>query len=97
MFVSSRILRTEIVRFLRRESRSITDADPILGRMLLVSLTDGIAGAAESIVPHVKTLDALHLGTALAIGEPLTIATQDERMKQTAIEIGFKVVDPVVG
>lgn len=39
---------------------------------------------AESIERHVKTLDALHLATALLVGEPVTVASHDIAMKEVA-------------
>ena len=50
---------------------------------------------AESIERHVKTLDALHLATALLIGEPVTVATHDATMKVVAEHLGLLVTDPV--
>ena len=50
---------------------------------------------AESIGHHVKTRDALHLATALLVGQPITIATHDARMAAVAEQLGLPTVDPV--
>ena len=42
-----------------------------------------------------KTLDALHLATALLIGEPVTVATRDRMMQTVAGHLGLGVTDPV--
>lgn len=94
-FVSSRLMRTEIVRVLRRESRPVADAAPVLSRIGLLELTAEIHAVAESIERHVKTLDALHLATALLIGLPVTVATHDAAMKSVATSLGLAVSDPV--
>lgn len=93
--VSSRLLRTEIVRVLRRDGRPLTDGTPLLDRIGLFDLTRETHTIAESIERHVKTLDALHLATALLIGEPVTVASHDNAMKAVAERLGLRVVDPV--
>lgn len=51
---------------------------------------------AESIERHVKALDALHLATALLIGDQVTVATHDAQMRSAAEHLGLSVVDPVL-
>ena len=93
--VSSRLLRTEVVRVLRRDSRPLSDAAPLLDRVGLLDITRETHSIAESIERHVKTLDALHLATALLIGDPVTVASHDSAMKHVATHLGLAVVDPV--
>ena len=93
--VSSRLLRTEIVRVLRREGRPVSEGVPLLDRIGLVDITRETHTVAESIERHVKTLDALHLATAMLIGEPVTVATHDSGMKAAAEHLGLSVTDPV--
>ncbi len=45
----------------------------------LVPITDGVLAAAEAIEPHLKTLDAIHLGSVIAAGLDATIVTHDPR------------------
>ncbi|NKE09830.1 MULTISPECIES: type II toxin-antitoxin system VapC family toxin [Kocuria] len=94
-FVSSRLLRTEVVRVLRRDQRPPSDAEPLLSRVGLFDITREVHTVAESIERHVKTLDALHLATALLIGESVTVATHDAIMKTVAEHLGLGTVDPV--
>ena len=94
-FIASRLLRTEVVRVLRRENRPVSDAAPLLDRIGMLDITRETHTVAESIERHVKTLDALHLATALLIGEPVTLATHDAAMKTVATHLGLKVTDPV--
>lgn len=93
--VSSRLLRTEIVRVLRREQLPVSSAGPLLSRVGLVSLSDEIASVAESIERHVTTLDALHLATALVIADPVVVVTHDATMSLVAEHLGLDVEDPV--
>lgn len=95
-FVSSRLLRTEVIRVLRRDDRPLTDATPLLDRVGLLDIGRETHAIAESIERHVKTLDALHLATALLIGDPVTLATHDTTMKTVAEHLGLLVTDPVV-
>jgi len=94
-YVSSRLLRTEVVRALRRDGRPLTDAAPLLDRVGMLDITRETHSVAESIERHIKTLDALHLATALLVGEPVTVATHDSTMKTVAVHLGLSVTDPV--
>ena len=94
-FVSSRLLRTEVIRVLRRDGRPLDDGKPLLDRVGLIDITRRVHTIAESIERHVRTLDALHLATALLIDEAVTVATHDHAMRAVAEHIGLLVVDPV--
>ena len=94
-FVSSRLLRTEVIRVLRRDGRPLGDGKPLLGRVGLIDITRRVHTIAESIERHVRTLDALHLATALLIDEAVTVATHDHAMRAVAEHLGLLVVDPV--
>ena len=61
----------------------------------MLDITKETHTVAESIERHVKTLDALHLATALLIGEPVIVATHDTTMKTVAEHLGLQVTDPV--
>ncbi|MDO5503865.1 MAG: type II toxin-antitoxin system VapC family toxin [Actinomycetia bacterium] len=94
-FVSSRLLRTEMIRVLRREDRPLSDADPVLDRVGLIDITRDVHAVAESIERHIRTLDALHIATALLVGDNITMATHDSAMKAVAQSAGLEVNDPV--
>jgi predicted nucleic acid-binding protein len=94
-FVSSRLLRTEMIRVLRREGRSPSEGGPLFDRVGMLEITRETHTVAESIERHVKTLDALHVATALLIGESITVATHDTAMKDVATHLGLPVIDPV--
>ncbi|MGL4746023.1 MAG: type II toxin-antitoxin system VapC family toxin [Dermatophilaceae bacterium] len=94
-FVSSRLLRTEVIRMLRRDGRPILDGAPLLDRVGLLDISRETHTVAESIERHIRTLDALHLATALLIGEPVTVATHDATMTAVAAHLGLVVTDPI--
>lgn len=93
--VSSRLFRTEVIRAMRRDNRSLDDAAPLLERVQLLQITEPILKHAEGIKAHTKALDAIHLGTAMAIEDSVVFATHDNRMKSIANNLGFKVLDPL--
>ena len=94
--VSSRILRTEITRVLRRENLPVTNRAQILDYVDTVPLDHAVLQDAEAIIPHIRSLDAIHLASALRSGlEDLTIVTHDATMKSVAATIGFPIIDPV--
>ena len=49
----------------------------------------------DSSVALRTILDALHLATALLLGEPVVVASHDQVMKDVAGHLGLGVVDPV--
>jgi uncharacterized protein len=94
--VSSRILRTEITRVLRRERLPVADRDQILDYIDTIPLDHAVLQEAEAITAHIRTLDAIHLASALRSGlEDLVIVTHDTTMKSVAAAIGFRIADPV--
>ncbi len=96
LLVSSRILRTELTRVLRREGLPLSRRDEVLDVLSLVPITDGVLAAAEAIEPHVKTLDAIHLGTVIAAGLDATIVSHDAAMIAAATSLGYPTLDPVI-
>ncbi len=80
---------------LRRGARPLTDGTPLLDRVGMLDITRETHTVAESIERHIKTLRALHLATALLIGEPVTVASHDAVRREVAEHLGFRVTDPV--
>ncbi|MFD3706500.1 type II toxin-antitoxin system VapC family toxin [Nocardia sp. NPDC058658] len=94
--VSSRLLRTELTRVLRREGKPVLDRDHILDRIGIIPLDHAVLNEAEAIISHVKSLDAIHLASALRSGlDDVTIVTHDKNMISVAEQLGFPVHDPV--
>ena len=92
--VSSALLRTEALRAVRHLGpEALLAVREGLRRVDLVAMDDRILDAAGIVGPKVlRTLDAIHLATALAVGDDMRImVTYDERMVDAAGRIGLKV------
>ena len=94
--ISSRLLRTEITRVLRREGLPVSDRDQIIDYVHMVPVDHAVLNEAEAIISHIRTLDAIHLASALRCGlDDLIVVTHDKNMAQVADHLGFPVHDPV--
>lgn len=94
--ISSRLLRTEMTRVLRREGLSVLDRGKIIDYVGVVPVDHAVLNEAEAIISHIKTLDAIHLASALRSGlDNLTVVTHDQTMATVAEDLGFEVYDPV--
>jgi predicted nucleic acid-binding protein len=96
LLVSSRLLEYEL--WTRLHARGLTQAagEParaLLGRVALAELSPVVLERVLEPFPvPVRTLDALHLATAAylrAQGQPVQLATYDERMAEAAGRMGI--------
>ena len=94
---SSRLLQTEVTRVLRRLGRPVVERDWILDSVAIVAISDGVLSVAESITEHVKTLDSIHLATALSLGAQVTVVSHDAGMLRVADTLGLRTLDPLLG
>lgn len=95
--VSSALLRTECLRAVRHLGPdALVTAREGLRRIDLVGIDDRILDAAGTLEPQVlRTLDAIHLATAIAVGDDLeAIVTYDERMLDAASLLGLRAATP---
>ena len=95
--VSSAQLRTESLRAVRHlGTEALATVREGLRRVDLVAIDDRILDAAGTLEPRVlRTLDAIHLATALAVGDDLeSIVTYDERMAEGAQLLGLPTAAP---
>jgi len=95
--VSSALLRAEslrAVRYLGPDALSAVREG--VRRVDLIAIDDRILDAAGILEPRVvRTLDAIHLATALAIGDDLdAVVTYDERMIEAARLLGLPTASP---
>ena len=95
--VSSVLLRTESLRAVRHlGADALATVREGLRRVDLVAIDDRILEAAGTLEPRVlRTLDAIHLATALAVGDDLdTLVTYDDRMVEAARFLGLSTATP---
>ena len=96
-FVSSDLLRVELLRACRRHSPdAVAAARACLDAVSLVPLTTELCQRASEIDPSVmRSLDALHLASALALGDELRgVLTYDERLADGCRAYGLPVLSP---
>ncbi len=92
--ISSRVLRTEITRVLRRERLAVQRRDALLDYVGMLPVNDAVLAEAEAIVPHIKTLDAIHLASMVRSGVDATVVSHDATMVAVAGELGYATLDP---
>ena len=96
--VSSVLLRIEMSRALRRERLSLTIAQAFLDGVELVAINNDVVERACSVTGELKSLDAIHLATALLLDDPrdpVTVLTHDARLLDAARGRGLTVIDPL--
>jgi len=95
--VSSALLRTESLRAVRHLGPdALAIVREALRRVDLIGIDDRILDAAGILEPRVlRTLDAIHLASAMAIGDDLdAIVTYDDRMVDAARLMGLSTATP---
>jgi uncharacterized protein len=96
-WISSVLLEVESFRALARHSpAAIARLHPVLDLIELVNLDSGIRILAQAIAPvTVRSLDAIHLATAMRLGSQLTsFVTYDKRLADAAAAAGLTVDAP---
>ena len=95
--VSSDLTRTELLRATRRAApESVLQARAVLETFMLLSLPTELFERAATLEPDLlRSLDALHLAAALAMGDDLEgVVTYDDRLADAAGANGIAVVAP---
>ena len=94
--VSSHIAWTEVVIATRRAGRSTSRAERILDGIALVPIDDAILREAATLGPKdLRTLDAIHLATAISLRPDVgTMITYDFRQAHAASALGLDVWTP---
>lgn len=97
--ISSALARVEVHRALRRARGTPAEqrrAEQVLGRIALLRIDDPILTAASQMLPaDLRSLDAIHLSTALSASEWIAgIVTYDDRLARAATAAGLQVFGP---
>jgi len=97
---TSRLGAAEVIRAARRRSnrRVLQQTDEVLDALVLMDVTPPILKRAAALAPDdLRTLDAIHLATALSVGIPdLDFVTYDDRLARAARSHGLDAVGPGV-
>jgi len=96
-FVSCDLLRTELFRTVRRSSPdSVTRARSVVDSITILAVPSStFERAGELAPPTLRSLDAIHLATALELGDDLDgLVTYDERLAAVAASYGITVIAP---
>jgi len=94
---ASDLVRVEVIRAVARaDSAGVPRARTLLAGVDLVPVSrDVLEVAADLGPPSLRTLDALHLATALSLGSALdAFVVYDERLARAATDAGLPVVTP---
>ena len=92
--VSSDLLETELRRMAVREGRDQAKVSAILDGVSLAALDRATYRSAGFLpMPYLRTLDALHLEAAIRLDVD-AILTYDERLGDSAGEVGLDVIAP---
>jgi uncharacterized protein len=93
---TSRVGVVEVTRASSRRPHDAAQRDRVLEEVEIIDLSPAITGTAAALrPPMLRTLDAIHLATAMALGSDLdAFVTYDDRMAEAARALGLPVVRP---
>jgi predicted nucleic acid-binding protein len=95
---SANLIRVELLRAAKRAGlpRLASPARRYLGAINLIRLDDALLDRAAEVDPSsLRSLDAIHLASALALGDDLgVVITYDDRMLDGAAALGLPVASP---
>lgn len=99
--ISSVLARVEVPRAIHRagtESTARSRAESLLARVGLIRIDEEVLGTAARLEPpELRTLDAVHLATALSLGTDLGgMVSYDNRLSEAAASSGISVLAPGV-
>jgi predicted nucleic acid-binding protein len=92
---SSALSKVEIFRSLQRQEKDVSLVDEFLKSLSLLRLSDSVISLAQIVAPGLRSLDAIHLATALQL-RPLDLAfvTYDKPLAKAAKEAGLPCISP---
>jgi predicted nucleic acid-binding protein len=95
--LASALVEVELVRAVRRAAPELVlQAERVVAQISVIELSERIRAVARALDPAtLRSLDALHLATALEVGEALdALVTYDARMASAATTLGIEVLSP---
>ena len=97
LLVCSVLAEVEVPRAIRRVAPDALPAVPAtLAHLYRLEIDGTVRNSAAALAePNLRTLDAIHVATALGMGADLqAFVTYDQRLLQTAEELGLPVASP---
>lgn len=92
--LTSVLADVEVRRALDRlRARGADPGDHVRG-FFLIDLSRDVRDLAAKVAPTLRSLEAVHLATALSIGVDLDFVTYDDRLATAARAEGLRVVQP---
>ena len=97
--VASRLVRVEVFRALRREHAwepaTRRGAEEVLESIAPVAIDEPVLRAAAHLQPErLRSLDAIHLATALSLDDIEALVTYDQRLRDATVAAGLNVAAP---
>lgn len=97
MIATSALARVEVGRAVKVATgggEALEAAEDLIDGCVLVDVDDTVIRAALRLAsPHLRTLDAIHLASALAV-EPQQMLVYDRRLAEAATAAGLAVTSP---
>ena len=95
--VSSALAEVEVPRAIRKAAPDALPGVPAtLARLYRLEIDAAVRSAAAALVdPNLRTLDAIHVATALGLGTELqAFISYDQRLLQAAGDLGLAIASP---
>ena len=95
--ITSAIVEVEVLRAVRRAvPELLAHAQDVVSQIAVLEVSELIRARAARLEPTtLRSLDAIHLATALEVGDDLDgLVTYDVRMAQAAENLGLRVLAP---
>jgi predicted nucleic acid-binding protein len=95
--VCSALAEVEVPRAIRKAAPEALPAVPAtLARLYRLEIDAAVRSAAAALMdPNLRTLDAIHVATAVSVGPELqAFVTYDQRLLQVAGNLGLPVASP---
>jgi predicted nucleic acid-binding protein len=95
-FVSSDVIRTELMHAATRWGVPAADVQPLINSLTLLRVTSAVCESAGRLWGMgLRSLDAIHLASATLLSGSLgSIVTYDKRMLDAAQHLGLSTVSP---
>ena len=95
LLMTSRVGIIELRRVGRKSGAGADRADALAATLVIAEVDQTLEHQAVHVDPSLRTLDAIHLATALAAGDALDgFVCYDTRLARAAGDVGLRVLSP---